>query len=163
MARSQNRNYGALKCKLVFYLECIIWTWMYYFVHSKNIWFFKGSLHAVMVIFRTIAFWRTLLCRNGSLLEFRVLCSRSFVFQICTCQSTSLVIVWSSVIQLHRLSTLSQWVNYFILKFKYKFNLKIVTGFKTNMVLSFFLFFWSHIAWVCAALLSFGNFASLLH
>ncbi len=114
-------------------------------LHSKKRWFFKGSLHAVMVLFRTIAFWRTLLCQNGSLLEFKVLCSRPFVFQICNCQSTSLLIFWSSVIQQHRLSTHSQQVNYFILKFKYKFNFKIVTGFQTN-VLIFFFSFWSHIA-----------------
>ncbi len=103
-----------------------------------------GSLHAVMVLFRT-TFWRTLLCRNGSLLEFRVLCSRPFDFQICNCQSTSLLIFWSSVIQLYRLLTHSQQVNDFILKFKYKCNFKIVTGFQTNMFLSFFLV-WSHIA-----------------
>ncbi len=57
--------------------------------HSKKIWFFKSYLHAVMFLFRTIAFWRNLLCRNGYLLKFRVLCSRPFVFQICNCQSTS--------------------------------------------------------------------------
>ncbi len=110
----------------------------------KKLWFFKGSLHAVMVLFRTMAFWRTILCRKWFFLK--VLCSRPFVFQICNCQSTSLLIFRSSVIQLHRLSTHSQQVNYFILKFKYKFNCKIVTGFQTNMVLSFLsFFFWSHI------------------
>jgi len=84
------------------------------------------SLHAVMVLFITITFWRTLLCWKGSLLEFMVLCSRSFVFQICNCQSTSLQIFW--------ISTHSQQVNDFILIFKYKFNFKIVTGFQTNML-----------------------------
>ncbi len=92
-----------------------------------------------------------------------VLCSRPFVFQICNCQSTSLLIFWSSVIQLHRLSTHSQQVNDSILKFKYKFNLKIVTGLQTNKFLSFLFCFWSHIAQVCAALLSFGHFSPLLH
>ncbi len=96
-------------------------------LHYKKTWFFKGYLQVVMVLFKTIAL-RTLLCQNDSLLEFRVLCSRPFVFQICNCQSTSLLIFWSSVIQLHRLSTHSQRVNYFILKFKFKFNFKIVTG-----------------------------------
>ncbi len=45
------------------------------------------------------------------------------------------MIFWSSVIQLHTLSTHSQQVNDFIPKFKYKFNFKIVTGFQTNMLL----------------------------
>ncbi len=69
-------------------------------LHLKKTWFFKGSLHAVMVLFRTIAFWRTLLCRNGSLLEFRVLCSRPFVFKSVTVKALH---YWFSGVQ---------WSNY---------------------------------------------------
>ncbi len=135
-----------------------------------TLWFFKDSLHAVMVLFRTIAFWRTLLCRNGSLLrcvhtrrewsvtrewftcqckdaidnpaalfarmrrrelEFRILCSRPFVFQICNCQSTSLLIFWSSGIQLtsHRFSTHSHQVNHFFLKISIHYILQMLLSF----------------------------------
>ncbi len=158
-------------CVCACIIRCILFFWSFWVVHFTNSsycqeWCYTlkkyGSLCAVMVLFRTIAFWRTLFCRNSSLLEFRVLCSRPFVFQICNCQSTSLLIFWSSVIQLHRSSTHSQQVNYLILKFKYKFNFKIVTGFQTNKFLSFCFCFWSHIAWVCAALLSFGKVSPYL-
>ncbi len=96
-------------------------------LHTQ-IWFFKGSLHAVMVLFRTISFWRTILCRNGSLFP-------SFVFQICNCQSTSLLIFWSSDESFSFLN-LNKKINVLIFVFVFLFTYSLVCAAKLWKLLS---------------------------
>ncbi len=105
-----------------------IWTlkktvWMLYnilYYTLTKMWLYV-SLHAVMVLFRTIAFWRTLLCWNGSLMEFRVICSHPFVFfQICNCQSTSLLVSFLKLdtnVSLHLESVPKQTCSYLLIYF----------------------------------------------
>ncbi len=102
-------------------------------VHSKK----HGSLHAVMILPHvTTAFWRCLLCRNGSLLVF-------FVPALLFFKSVTVKALhdWFSGVQWPNYTdfqhTQSQQLNYSILTFKYTFNFKTVIGFQTNMFLSF--------------------------